>query len=144
VSQMEKLTFLELMLALTILAILAMIGINAFQKHLAKSKLHLAGRQIVADLAYYGNKAKLEGRHYTIFFNIASPNSYTISAPATSTLGAVKVVRTLSDGIACVAVNDADFSGCKSIRLTKQGMLAPYDVTLPLQNNSDKNSLSPT
>ncbi len=137
---MEGFTSIELMIALATVAAMAMIGINAFQQYLAKAKLRLVAQQIVADFTYYGNKAKSEGRLYSILFNSASP-SYTISAPAAGMLGAVKVVRTLSDGITCTAIKDVDSGGCKSVRLTKQGLLVHYDVSLSLQNNADKNFL---
>jgi len=134
---MERVTGIELMIVLSIFAIIALIVIDAFQRHLANAKLRTAARQITADFNYYENKAKSEGRLYTIFFNTAAPNSYTISAPATRTLGAVKVTRTLSGGIACIA--DVNSTGSKSIRLKQRGLLAHYDITLSLQHNSDKN-----
>ncbi len=127
---MDRVTFIEFIITLAILAITAIIGINAFRKYLAKAKLRTAARQITADFAYYGNKAKLEGRHYTIVFNMVPPNSYTIAAPATGALDAVKVIRTLADGIECTVMNDAGFTGCKKIRLTQQGRFAHFEVTL--------------
>ncbi len=130
VGKMGRVTIIELMIALAILTIMAMISVNAFRRYLAKAKLRTAASRITTDFAYYGNKAKAEGRLYTISFNMASPNSYTISAPATDTLNAVKVIRTLSDDIACTVMNDADFTGCKKIRLTQQGRFAHFEVTL--------------
>lgn len=130
-------TLVELIITLLLLGIISTIGVSTFQQYTAKTRLRTAAREIAADFTNCLAKAKSERRIYTITFNIASPpTSYTISAPATDTLGAFNHVKTLSADAVGIVMTGVGFTGCDMVRITQRGLLEHCGVTPAPQNNT--------
>ncbi len=142
-SKKKGFTLIELLISLAIVAIIATLGVNTLQKYAAKTKLRTAAGELAADFAYCRDKAKSEGRIFTITFQASSAaSSYTISAPATAALSAFNLVKTPSAQAAGVEITGADFTGCTTVRLTQRGLLAHCGATPSPQNNSGTVSLT--
>ena len=128
-------TLIELVIALVMLSIVAMIGGNALQYYTEKTRLRTAAREITADFTNCLAKAKSENRVYTITFDTSSsPSSYTISAPASGALAAVNSVKRVSANAAHVAMTSAGFTGCNTVRITQRGLLEHCSITPSPQN----------
>jgi prepilin-type N-terminal cleavage/methylation domain-containing protein len=130
-------TLIELVIGLFLLSIIAKIGVNAFQYYAEKTRLRTAAREVIADFTNCLAKAKSENRVYTITFDtLSSPSSYTISAPATGTLGALNSVKIVSANAVTVAMTGVGFTGCNTVRITQRGLLEHCGVTPSPQNTT--------
>jgi len=76
-SNQKGITFVELLITLTILAIVAAIAIPTFQRYAINGNLKAAARDITSDIGLLKERAIAENRMYRIALSIGS-NNYTL------------------------------------------------------------------